>query len=239
MSLWEERSRALNDGIPIEVLVWLSLALELGAGLLGLVSYIGYFMNHSLPSFTLSRSLGLSALMGALGFVAVLLLALGGVWAETGRGLTGMLQELGFALSLDAGAKVPISGELGGLLFVFPLGFLTALVLMETPGMMRRLMLLFSILILAAMWCPVAGLWGRFFNPLPVMVGVLISGVGVMIYMEAARAKYALLRFEEHKARQEAIQSEKVVQIVRKEEREQSAALKKSKTGRRGKSRKA
>ena len=119
------------------------------------------------------------------GLVLVLLGELAGLWRGTDVGLASALREAGFSFSAGRGHGV------GTLLAVFPLAAMAGFVLAETPGGSRRLMFLVTALVLTALWCPVAALWGKFFNPLPAVSGLLITGCGVILHLAAREAAAA------------------------------------------------
>jgi len=80
------------------------------------------------------------------------------------------MTEAGFSL-------VSLTDALMGVLLVFPVAILMAWVLVAGPSGQRQLMVWLSALVLSGLWSAVAGVWGSFFNPLPLMLGVFLVGM--------------------------------------------------------------
>ena len=116
------------------------------------------------------RPLTVALVVGSLSFALGLVLLTSGVLGGIGEKLLAGYRAAGFVLPDDeVGAGWSV-----GILFVICYG--VAWLLLETPGLGRRILLLFTALLLAVAASPVLALWGVFWCPLVVLFAGAWSG---------------------------------------------------------------
>ncbi|MEM9081277.1 MAG: hypothetical protein AAGC74_11365 [Verrucomicrobiota bacterium] len=115
-------------------------------------------------------------LAGGSGVILGLLMLLLNLRAPVAGWLRGVFEGAGFPAMETVAA--------GG---VFTLGVLVGMVALVvwgiegSPGVTRRVMLLISGLILVATMAPILALWGRFWDPVPVLFALVWAGAGAIL----------------------------------------------------------
>ena len=123
-------------------------------------------MSDSTPHSAHRHPLTVAAVVGSFSVAIGLVIRVSGVLTGAEEGLLARYQEAGFSLQATG---QPWWGIVVLMLLTYGLAWL----LLEVPGLSRRVMLAFTALILVAAASPVAALWGVFWSP---MLAVVCGG---------------------------------------------------------------
>ncbi len=120
--------------------------------------------------------------IGAVSFVLALAADGLGVFALPQAALRSVLVAGGFDFSRDLGVR-----NLSGIILALLCCFGMAVMVLGTPGLWRRVMLGMSMLALTLVLVPVFGVWGVFWKPLALVLGVLWSWGSSLFYTSRHR----------------------------------------------------
>ncbi|NNC89457.1 MAG: hypothetical protein HKN82_13450 [Akkermansiaceae bacterium] len=117
-----------------------------------------------------------AAVVGSFALALVLVLRIAGSFGRAEAWLLGSYEAGGFGI--EAAFVHPWWGILVAAAGAYGLGW----ILLETPGLARRILLTATVMVLTAMASVVLGLWGVFWSPVATMTAMLWSGFCAMVW---------------------------------------------------------
>ena len=128
------------------------------------------------------RVAGPVLIFGSVSFLLALFTELMGIFAPLDARLKGALGGLGGDLEKTTGV-MGLSGFLVAVLFCYGLVWM----ILSTPEMWRRVMLGMTTMVVAALFVPSFAVWGIYWQPFPLALGLLWAMFSGLIYAESHR----------------------------------------------------